>query len=67
MTYDEVKTAWDVQVDEHNQWDSLNEDEKIEWAFNDTQQKGSGMSMTKSQKSFLKVYNGYIIEDIKRK
>ena len=33
MTYDEIKTAWDVQADEHNQWDSLSEDEKVEWAF----------------------------------
>ena len=32
MTYDEIKTAWDVQADEHNQWDSLSEDEKVEWA-----------------------------------
>ena len=33
MTYDEIKTAWDVQADEHNQWDSLSEDEKVEAQF----------------------------------
>ena len=33
MTYDEIKTAWDVQADENNQWDNLSEDEKVEWAF----------------------------------
>ena len=33
MTYDEIKTAWDVQADGHNQWGSLSEDEKVEWAF----------------------------------
>ena len=33
MTYDEIKTAWNVQADESNQWDELGEDEKVEWAF----------------------------------
>ena len=33
MTYDEIKAAWNAQADEHNHWDSLGEDEKIEWAF----------------------------------
>lgn len=33
MTYDEIKTAWDVQVDVSKQWDELGEDEKIELAF----------------------------------
>ncbi len=33
MTYDEIKAAWNVQADEHNQWDELSEAEKIEWAF----------------------------------
>jgi hypothetical protein len=32
MNYDEIKTAWNVQADEHTQWDELSEDEKIEWA-----------------------------------
>ena len=30
MTHDEIKTAWDVQADEHNQWDTLSEEEKVE-------------------------------------
>ncbi len=30
MTYDEIKTAWDVQAGGLNQWDSLGEDEKVE-------------------------------------
>ena len=33
MTYDQVVAAWNAQADEHNQWDSLGEDEKIEWAL----------------------------------
>lgn len=33
MTYDEIKTAWDVQADENNQWDSLSEYKKVEWAL----------------------------------
>ena len=33
MTYNEIKAAWNAQADEHNHWDSLGEDEKIEWAF----------------------------------
>ena len=33
MTYDDIQTAWDVQADENNQWDTLSEDEKVEWAF----------------------------------
>lgn len=32
MKYDDIKTAWNAQADEHNQWDELGEDEKIEWA-----------------------------------
>lgn len=32
MTYEEIKDAWNAQSDEHNQWDDLGEDEKIEWA-----------------------------------
>lgn len=32
MNYDEIKAAWNAQADEHNQWDDLGEDEKIEWA-----------------------------------
>ena len=30
MTYDEIKTACDVQAGGLNQWDSLGEDEKVE-------------------------------------
>lgn len=32
MTYDEIRTAWNAQADEHNQWADLGEDEKIEWS-----------------------------------
>lgn len=32
MTYDEIKSAWNSQASETNQWDDLGEDEKIEWA-----------------------------------
>ena len=32
MKYDDIKKAWNAQADEHNQWDELCEDEKIEWA-----------------------------------
>lgn len=32
-TYQKVVAAWNAQADEHNQWDSLGEDEKIEWAL----------------------------------
>lgn len=31
-TYQEIVAAWNAQADEHNQWDDLGEDEKIEWA-----------------------------------
>jgi hypothetical protein len=31
-TYQQVIAAWNAQADEHNQWDALGEDEKIEWA-----------------------------------
>ena len=41
MTYDEIKLAWNAQADEHNQWDELGEDEKVEWAFDC----GAGLSM----------------------
>lgn len=33
MNYDEIITRWNAQADEHNQWDELGEDEKIELAF----------------------------------
>ena len=32
-SYQQVVEAWDAQADELNQWDSLGEDEKIEWAL----------------------------------
>ena len=32
LTYGQVIAAWNAQADEHNQWDALGEDEKIEWA-----------------------------------
>ena len=32
-TYQQVVAAWNAQADEHNQWDALGEDEKIEWAM----------------------------------
>ena len=32
MKYDEIKLAWNAQADEHNQWNELGEDEKVEWA-----------------------------------
>ena len=31
-TYKQVIAAWNSQADEHNQWEELGEDEKIEWA-----------------------------------
>ena len=41
MTHDEIKTAWNVQADKYNQWDSLSEDEKLNghstWLSNITQ------------------------------
>lgn len=32
LSYRHVVEAWNAQADEHNQWDNLGEDEKIEWA-----------------------------------
>lgn len=32
MNYEEIKAAWNAQADEYNQWDTLSEIEKIEWA-----------------------------------
>ena len=31
-TYQHVIASWNAKADEHNQWDALGEDEKIEWA-----------------------------------
>lgn len=31
--YKQVVASWNAQADETNQWDSLGEDEKIEWAL----------------------------------
>lgn len=33
IAYQQVIAAWNAQADETNQWDSLGEDEKIEWAL----------------------------------
>lgn len=33
ITHTEIIARWNAQADEHNQWDELGEDEKIEWAF----------------------------------
>ena len=32
LTYQQVIASWNAQADEHNKWDALGEDEKIEWA-----------------------------------
>lgn len=32
LTDERIQAAWNAQADEHNQWDELGEDEKIEWA-----------------------------------
>ena len=32
MNYEEIKAAWNAQADEYNQWETLSEIEKIEWA-----------------------------------
>ena len=33
MTYQEIIKEWNDEVDKFNQWDSLGEDEKVEFAF----------------------------------
>lgn len=33
INHAEIIARWNAQADEHNQWDELGEDEKIEWAF----------------------------------
>ena len=33
MTYKSIIKAWNQTADEYNQWDSLGEDEKVEFAF----------------------------------
>ncbi len=33
ITHTEIIARWNAQADEHNQWDELGEDEKLEWAF----------------------------------
>lgn len=34
MTYAEIIAAWNSQADHMNQWDTLSEQEKVEWAWN---------------------------------
>jgi hypothetical protein len=36
MTLDDIIQKWNDQVDSYNQWDSLGEDEKLEWVCNVT-------------------------------
>ena len=33
MTHDEIINAWNKQADYMNKWNSLGEDEKLEWAI----------------------------------
>jgi hypothetical protein len=33
MTRDEIIAAWNAQADYMNQWETLGEDEKLEWAM----------------------------------
>ena len=33
MTSDEIIAAWNAQADYMNQWETLGEDEKLEWAM----------------------------------
>lgn len=34
MTYAEIIAAWNAQADHMNQWGTLSEQEKVEWAWN---------------------------------
>jgi hypothetical protein len=50
--YQQVIAAWNAQADEANQWDSLGEDEKIEWALKCADQfRGATKMMQAAQQS----------------
>ena len=52
--YQQVIAAWNAQADETNQWDSLGEDEKIEWALKCADQfRGATKMMQAAQQSEL--------------
>ena len=33
MTPKQIRDAWNAQADDYNQWDALDEDEKLNWAI----------------------------------
>lgn len=33
MTYEEIVEAWNDQADDLNQWEALDEEEKVMWAY----------------------------------
>jgi hypothetical protein len=55
MTYDEIRTAWNAQADEHNRWDELGEDEKIEWAAIHAAEKARGPAPIFNSAGWLKL------------
>ena len=60
MTYDEIKAAWNAQADEHNQWDDLGEEEKIEWAASISAAKAPRVPLSKSEVDGLLESAGYL-------
>ena len=44
MTLDQIIEKWNAEADEHNQWDNLPVEEKIEWVYETMQEEISNLS-----------------------
>ena len=63
LTYDQVIAAWNAQADEYNQWDSLGEDEKIEWALKCADQFRGATKMMQVAQQALEALEAAVSDD----
>ena len=63
MTYDQVIAAWNAQADEYNQWDSIGEDEKIEWALKCADQFRGATKMMQVAQQALEALEAAVSDD----
>ena len=61
--YLQVVAAWNAQADEHNQWDALGEDEKIEWALKCADQFRGATKMMQAAQQALEALEAAVSDD----
>jgi hypothetical protein len=61
--YQQVIAAWNAQADEHNQWDALGENEKIEWALECCDQFRGATKMLQAARQALEALEAAVSDD----